>query len=133
MAYRRLYRFQCSLSRYKITHIHIYHIVSNIHFTNLGLSFPPEYFPTELIHLTINAIQSKATTPEEKYLRHFTGINLKRLTTWYEWEQVEINQLNQMHELGIFGKPIYDLNNTIFLRPHWKYYIKRNVNRRARQ
>ena len=42
--------------------IAISRILENIHFTNLYISSPPEYFPTEFIRLTINAIQYKVTT-----------------------------------------------------------------------
>ena len=45
--------------------IAISHIRAKIHFPNLYLYFSPEYFPAALIHLTINYIQPKATTPEE--------------------------------------------------------------------
>ena len=54
------------------------------HFPNLDLSISPEYLPTGLIHLTINYIQSKSTTPENQVLGHFTRRNLKILSTWYE-------------------------------------------------
>ena len=37
-----------------------------------------------------------------------------------------------MYDLGIFGKPIYAPNNSIVLRPHWKYDININSNIRAR-
>ena len=52
---------------------------------------------------------------------------------WDEWEQGEINQLNQIHNLWIFGEPLDIPNNTILLIPQWKYSIKRNGNRRSRQ
>ena len=51
------------------------------HCPKLDLSFPREYLPTELIHLTIHAIKYKATTPEEQYLGHFTGRNMNILCT----------------------------------------------------
>ena len=77
-------------------------IQEEIHFPNLDLYFSPEDFTTELIHLIGNVIQSKATTPKEQALGHFTRRNMKRLYTWYEWEQGEIKLLNQMHELRVF-------------------------------
>ena len=66
---------------------YIYRIRANIHCPNLDISFSPEYVPNELICLTINSIQSKATTTEEQAIGHFSKINLKRLTTWDECEQ----------------------------------------------
>ena len=38
-----------------------------------------------------------------------------------------------MYYLGVLGKPIDYPNNSIFLIPHWQYYIKRNGTRRDRQ
>ena len=40
----------------------ISHIRAKSHFTNLGISFSPEYLPTKLFLLDINAIQSNAPT-----------------------------------------------------------------------
>ena len=62
----------------------IYCIREKIHFTNLDLSLSPEDLRTELIHLTITTIKSKETTPKEQALVNFTGINMKRLSTWDE-------------------------------------------------
>ena len=59
-------------------------IRENSNFTNLDISFSSEDFPTELIHLTIHVIQSKATNPEEQALGNLTRINLKRLSMWDE-------------------------------------------------
>ena len=89
----------------------------------------------ELITLAINAINSKATTPEEQALGHFTRRKLRSLSTWNEWETGERKQLNQFEELQMFGEPIIPPNdpNAIILRPHWQYHIKRDGTRRARQ
>ena len=38
-----------------------------------------------------------------------------------------------MHDLGMFGKPIYDPKNAVFLRPHRRYAIETNGNRGAIQ
>ena len=61
-------------------------IRANSHSPNVYLSQPLEYFPTELINLTINAIQYNATTPQEQALGSFAGRNMKILSTWYDWE-----------------------------------------------
>ena len=58
---------------------------------------------------------------------------MKRLSTWDEWGKSERNKLNQMHDLVMFGKPIDAPKNSIVLRPHWQYSIKRNGTCRSRQ
>ena len=58
---------------------------SKSQFTNLDLSLYPEYLTTELINLTINAIQSRVNTTEYQALGYFTRINLNRLSMWDEW------------------------------------------------
>ena len=51
-----------------------------------AISFEEEDFSTEEVELFINAIQSKATTPEEQALGHFTRRKLKTIKTWPDWE-----------------------------------------------
>ena len=51
---------------------------------------------------------------------------------WNGWEQSEIKLLNQMNDLGTFGKTIDAPNNTIFLRPQFKYAININGTHRSR-
>ena len=58
----------------------IYHTIANRNFPKLDLSLSLEYFPTELIHLTINYIQSKATDPEDLDLGRFTKRKIKRIS-----------------------------------------------------
>ena len=101
---------------------------------NPDLSFAEADLSTEMIELVINAIQSKATTTAEQALGHFTRRKLKSLTTWNEWEAGERKQLKQFHELQMFGNPITPPSDpdTIILRPHWQYHIKRDGTRRAR-
>ena len=60
-------------------------IQSKSHFPNLDIYFSPEEFPTEFISITINDIQSKATTTEDQSLGHFTRRKMKRISTWDEW------------------------------------------------
>ena len=69
-------------------------IRANIQFPYMDIFFSPYNLPGGLIHITINDIQSKVTTPEEQSLVHFNRINLKILYTWYEWEQGERNKIN---------------------------------------
>ena len=108
-------------------------IRSRIHFPNLDLYFSLEVFSTELIHITINAITPKMTTPEEQALDNFTRINLKSFYTWDEWEQGKRNKIIQMHDLEMFGKPIDAPKNSNILIIHWKYDIKRYGTCIARQ
>ena len=102
---------------------------------NEQLPLDPSTVTDELIMAVINAINSKATTPEEQAIGHFTRRKLKKLATWKEWEAGERKQLDQFADLQMFGDPILPPNDprTIILRPHWQYHIKRDGTRRARQ
>ena len=62
---------------------------------NTHLDFSEESIPTERIQIMINAIRSKAVTPAEQALGHFTRHKLKHLSTWRDWESGERKQLNQ--------------------------------------
>ena len=97
------------------------------------ISFEEEDISTAEIEVLINAIQSKATTPAEQALGHFTRRKLKTMDTWKEWEFGEQKQLNQFKRLGMYGTPINRPKGAIVLRPHWQYHIKRCGTRRARQ
>ena len=83
----------------------------------------------------INSITSEAITPAEQALGTFTRRKLKTMDTWNEWEQGERKQLNQFHDLQMFGehmaRPLEE--NAIILRSHWQYHVKRDGQRRARQ
>ena len=99
-----------------------------------GDKYNEQNLPVEFIETVINAIQSQATTPEEQALGYFTRKKLKRLDTWPKWLAGEKKQLNQFEALGMYGKPILipDKANSIVLRPHWQYNIKRDGTRRSR-
>jgi hypothetical protein len=101
---------------------------------NPAMSFEETDISSEIIELMIKAIQLKATTSEEQALGHFSRRKLKRLTTWNEWEAGERKQLNQFCDLQMFGEPILPPKekDTIILRPHWQYHIKRDGTRRTR-
>jgi len=96
--------------------------------------FNEDELPHDLVTATINAIQSKSTTPAEQALGHFTRRKLKGLDTWNDWEAGERKQLTQFHDLQMFGAPVMMPKDrkTIILRPHWQYHIKRDGTRRAR-
>ena len=112
---------------------YIYQIWSKRHFTKLDISFSSEDLPTELIRLTITANKYNGYNPEEQALVNFTRINLKRHSLWDEWKKCERNQLHQIHDLRMFGKPINVPKNEILLRPHYQYAINRSGTCRARQ
>ena len=97
-------------------------------------SFDTDTLPSDLLEFTVDAIRSSATTSEEQALGFFTRRKLKKLSTWDEWQQGETKQLNQFHDLQMFGEPIAPPIDpkTIILRPHWQYHIKRCGTRRAR-
>lgn len=97
-----------------------------------GEEFSPEALPISQIALGINAIRSDATTADEQSIGRFTRRKLKRLTTWPMWEAGERKQLNQFHDLKMYGEPIKRPPNAIVLRQHWQYHIKRDGTRRAR-
>ena len=55
------------------------------------------------------------------------------MDTWNDWEADERKQLNQFHDLQMFGedmaRPLEE--NTIIPRLHWQYHVKRDGQRRA--
>ena len=57
------------------------------------------------------------------------------MDTWSDWEAGERKQLNQFHDLQIFGKDIERPleENAVILRSHWQYHVKKDEQRRARQ
>ena len=73
----------------------------------------------EELTIAINVFQSKAITPEEQALGHFTRRKLKKMDTWDKWEAGERKQLNQFRDLQMHGEPVVRPSNAIVLRPHW--------------
>ena len=69
-----------------------------------GLDFSKESISTDIILTLINSITSQAITPAEQALGKFTRCKLKNMNTWNDWEAGEHKQLNQFHNLQIFGK-----------------------------
>ena len=74
----------------------------------------------------INALRSIDTTPEEQALGHFTCRKLKTLDNWPQWRAGERKQLDQFHNLGMYGEPCKLPPNAILLRQHWQYQVRRN-------
>ena len=52
----------------------------------------------------INSITSQSITPAEQALGKFTRCKLKTMDTWNNWEAGERKQLNQFHDLQMFGE-----------------------------
>ena len=57
------------------------------------------------------------------------------MDTWDEWVASERKQLNQFYNLQMFGKYILcpTKDNTVILRSHCQYHVKRDSQRYARQ
>ena len=70
--------------------------------------------------IVINSIPSQAITPTEQALGKFTCRKLKNMVTLNDWELGERKQLNQFHDLQMFGKdmarPLEE--NGVILRSH---------------
>jgi hypothetical protein len=97
-----------------------------------GLDTSDDILPDDYVHLALNALQSNAITPAEQALGSFTRRKLKTLDNWSDWRDGERKQLDQFHELEMFGRPVYRPPNSILLRPHWQYSVRRNGDRRSR-
>jgi hypothetical protein len=54
------------------------------------------------------------------------------LDTWPQWHASKQTQLDQFHELGMYGKPCYSPPGAITLSPHWQYRIKISGKRHSR-
>ena len=68
------------------------------------LDFSKESIPTKIILMVINSITSQAITPAEQTLGKFTLRRLKNMDTWNDQEAGERKQLNQFHDLQMFGE-----------------------------
>ena len=82
--------------------------------------------------MKMSALQSEAITTEEKALPRFSRRSLQRLPTWDLWHKNEVEQLDQMNALGMFGAPVKLPEGGILMRFHWQYRIKVNGKRRSR-
>jgi hypothetical protein len=61
---------------------------------------------TDELDLMIHSIQSESVTDAERALGRFTRRKLRNLENWPLWKAAETKQLDQFHELGMFGAPI---------------------------
>ena len=85
----------------------------------------------DLQEARVNALQSETITPEERALPRFSRNALKRLPTWDLWHKNELEQLDQMQDLGMFGAPQPLPEGGILMRFHWQYCIKVNGKQRS--
>ena len=69
-----------------------------------NLDFSESSIPTDIILTVINSITSQAITPAEQALGKLTRRKLKSMETWNKWEAGERKQLNQFHDLQMFGE-----------------------------
>ena len=73
-------------------------------------------------------------TPAESSLKdRITRSKLLRLPTWSLWEAAEFKQLDAHHAQNMFGDPILPPTDAIVLHPHWRYKIKLDGTRCARE
>ena len=77
--------------------------------------------------LLIKALQSESITPEEQALTSFTRRKLKTLSTWdgpTGWLAAEKKQLDQFHNIKMFGPPVDPPKHATVLQPQWTSRIK---------
>jgi len=86
----------------------------------------------DLDNLRVSALQSEAISPEERALPRFSRRALKNLPTWDLWHKNELEQLDQMKALGMFGSPIKLPEGGVLMRIHWQCRIKVNGKQRSR-
>jgi len=86
----------------------------------------------DLDKLRVSALQAEAISPEERALPRFSRQALKRLPTWSLWHKNELEKLDQMKALGMFGSPIKLPEGGILMRFHWQYQIKVNGKQQSR-
>jgi hypothetical protein len=68
-----------------------------------------EYDDDVTVELILEALQSEMITPEEQALTSFTRRKLKTLSTWDRpsgWLAAEKRQLDQFHNIKMFGPPV---------------------------
>lgn len=97
-----------------------------------GLDTSEAAISNESLYVLIRAIQTNKVTPAEEALGNLTRRKLKTLDTWDKWLAGERKQLDQFHDLEMFGPPIKLPRDGILLRPHWQYSVKCDGERRSR-
>ena len=82
-----------------------------------------EEIPTKMIQICINTLNSDHITPEEQALGHFNRNKLKKLSTWNEWKEGKVKQIEQFMNQKVFGDPIDPIalpETAIIIQPHWQ-------------
>ena len=80
------------------------------------------HLKSEMIKIWINTLTFQHVTPEEQDFCYFTSKKLKPLSTWKEWKDVEIKQLDQFHIQKMIGELIYSNglpNSAVILQQFW--------------
>ena len=83
----------------------------------------------------MKALQSELIAPEEQALTSFTCRKLNTLSTWdgpSGWLTAEKKQLDQFHNIEMFGPPVDPPKHATVLRPQWNSRIKSNGTCRSR-
>ena len=83
-----------------------------------AIDFSTDSLSTKEIQVAINAISSAAIAAEEEATGKFTQYKFKKLSTWGEWKAGEKKQLDQFHQLQMYGKPIKCPPNVTVLQTH---------------
>ena len=86
-----------------------------------GLDFSGGSISADIILTVINSISSQAITPIEQAFGKFTHCKLKNMDTWNNWESSKQKELNQFHDLQMFGEDIARPleENIVVLQSHW--------------
>ena len=100
-----------------------------------GLDFSKESISTDIILTVINSITFQAIIPAEQALGKSTRRKLKNMDTWNDRDAGKRKQLNQFHDLQMFGKdmarPLDE--NSVILQSQWQYHVKKDGQQRAQQ
>jgi hypothetical protein len=74
-----------------------------IHALHSDHPFSTDEITTDELDLMIHSIQSESVTDAERALGRFARRKLRNLENWPLWKAAETKQLDQFHELGMFG------------------------------
>jgi hypothetical protein len=111
-------------------------VISIIQHHLMAIADATQKYPDDTDDLHVNALQSELVTPEELALSSFTCRKLTTLSTWSGpsgWLAAEKQQLDQFHNIEMFGPPVDPRKSATILRPQWNFRIKANGARRAQQ
>ena len=71
-----------------------------------SLDFSEGSISSDIIQTVVNSITLKAITLDEPALGEFSRCKLMNMDTWKDWIAGKQEQLNQFHDLQIFGEAI---------------------------